>query len=115
MKRPSVFNQESIKNDEDDWEKLKSVLLWCKNTVSDPRIIGTTTFTNISAWIDAAYSVHPDMKNHSGGIMSMGAGALHSKSSLETLNTKSSTKAEIVGVSEYLPYNILMMHECARI
>ena len=38
--------------------------------------------------------------------MSMGWGTLHSKSLKQKLNTKSSTKSEIVGLSKYLPYNI---------
>ena len=40
--------------------------------------------------------------------MSMGYGTLHTKSSRQKLNTKSSTEAELVGVSEYLPYNLWM-------
>ena len=38
--------------------------------------------------------------------MSLGLGTLHAKSSKQKLNTKSSTEAELVGVSEYLIYNI---------
>ena len=38
--------------------------------------------------------------------MSLGLGTLHAKSSKQKLNTKSSTEAELVGVSVYLPYNI---------
>ena len=38
----------------------------------------------------------------------MGYGTLHTKSSRQKLNTKSSTEAELVGVSEYLPYNLWM-------
>ena len=40
--------------------------------------------------------------------MSFGHSALHTKSSKQKLNTKSSTEAELVGVSDYLPYNIWM-------
>ena len=48
------------------------------------------------------------MKSHSGGIISFGHGALHTRSSKQKLNTKSSTEAELVRVSDYLPYNIWM-------
>ena len=41
--------------------------------------------------------------------MSMSVGTLHAKSGVQKLILKSSTKAEIVGVSEYLRYNIWMM------
>ena len=36
----------------------------------------------------------------------MGLGVLHARSSKQRLNTKSSTEAEVVGVSDYLPYNL---------
>ena len=38
--------------------------------------------------------------------MSMGTGTIHCKSSKQKLNTKSSTEAEVVGLSEYSPYNL---------
>ena len=38
--------------------------------------------------------------------MLMGLGTLHCKSSKQKLNTRSSTESELVGVSEYLPYDI---------
>ena len=40
----------------------------------------------------------------------MGWGVLHARSSKQKLNTKSSTEAELVGVSEYLPYNIWLLN-----
>ena len=36
----------------------------------------------------------------------MGWVIIHDKPGKELLNTKSSTEAELVGVSDYLPYNI---------
>ena len=42
--------------------------------------------------------------------MSFGIGALHTKSTKQKLNTKSSTEAELVGVSEYLPYHIWLIN-----
>ena len=38
--------------------------------------------------------------------MSMGWGSIHAKSNKQKLNTKSSTESELVGLSDYLPYNI---------
>ena len=42
--------------------------------------------------------------------MSFGVGALHTKSTKQKLYTKSSTEAELVGVSEYLPYHIWLLN-----
>ena len=50
------------------------------------------------------------MRSHTGGMMSFGIGALHTKSTKQKLNTKSSTEAELVGVSEYLPYHIWLLN-----
>ena len=38
--------------------------------------------------------------------MSMGVGTFHARLSKQKLNMKSSTETELVGVSEYLPFNI---------
>jgi hypothetical protein len=51
-------------------------------------------------WVDASYAVHPDMKSHTGGTMSLGKGSIYSASKTQRLNTKSSTEAELVGVDD---------------
>ena len=60
----------------------------------------------MKTWVDASYAVHKDMKSHTGGVVSFGIGAVMSKSSKQKLNVKSSTEAELVGASDYLPYPI---------
>ena len=77
-----------------------------KRTINDKRIIGATSLTEVFTWIDAAYAVHDNMQSHTGGAISMGHGILHGKSSMQKLNVKTSTEAELVGVAEYVPYNI---------
>ena len=57
-------------------------------------------------WLDASHAIHMNKRGHTGGIISMGTGALHCKSSTQKLNTKSTTESELVGVSESLPYDI---------
>ena len=42
--------------------------------------------------------------------MSFGIGALHTKSTKQKLNKKSFMEAELVGVSEYLPYHIWLLN-----
>ena len=90
----------------DDWNKLKRVLQFIKGTMNDKRIIGANGVEDLMTWVDAAYAVHPNMRSHTGGCMSFGLGTIHARSSKQKLNTKSSTEAELVGVSDYLPYNI---------
>ena len=61
-------------------------------------------------WVDASYTIHDNMRSHTGGMMSFGIGALHTKSTKQKLDTKSLTEAELVGVSEYLPYHIWLIN-----
>ncbi len=53
-----------------------------------------------------AFAVDMDMRSHTGGLMSFGRGMIHCRSSKQKLNTKSNTEAEVVGVSEYIPFNL---------
>ena len=46
------------------------------------------------------------MKGHTGDVMSYGLGIIHTQSSKQKLNTKSSTESEVVGVSDYVPQPI---------
>ena len=97
------------KSDEDDWLKLRRVIAYVQCTLNDTRIIGASDLTQIFTWIDAAYAVNPDMRSQTGGTMSLGLGVLHAKCSKQKLNVKSSTEAELVGTSEYLPYNLWLL------
>jgi len=54
-------------------------------------------------WIDASYAVHPDMKSHTGGVFSLGKGAVYATSTRQKINTKSSTEAELVGIADLMP------------
>ena len=97
------------KSTQDDWKKLRRVLGFLQNTIDDVRVIGADSLQNLYTWVDAAYGVHSeDMRSHTGGVMSMGTGAIHQRSTKQKLNVKSSTEAEIVGTSEYVPYNVWM-------
>ena len=94
----------------DDWKKLKRTLTYLSNTIDDIREIACDNLTHLFTWIDAAFAVHPNMRGQTGGAISMGWGVIHAKSSKQKINTKSSTEAELVGVSEYLPYNLWFLN-----
>ena len=72
-------------------------------------MIGASSLTDIFTWIDAAYAVNPDIKSQTGGAISLGIGVLHARSNKQKLNVKSSTEAELVGASEYIPYNLWLL------
>ena len=92
-----------------DWKKLRRVLQYAKQTLHDHRVIGASSFNDVFTFVDASYGVYDNMRGVTGGCMSMGRGVFHARSSKQKLNTKSSTETELVGVSEYLPFNIWAM------
>ena len=94
------------KSTEDDWRKLKRGLIFINGTIGKKRIIGARSLKDLFTYIDAAYAVHFNMRGHTGGALSMGYGIIHGKSSKQKINTTSSTESELVGVSEYIPYNL---------
>ena len=94
------------KSDTDDWKKLKRCLGFIKRTIKDKRILGADGLDTLYTWVDASHAVHMNMRGHTGGIISMGKGMLHCKASGQKINTRSTTESELIGVSEYLPYNI---------
>ena len=60
----------------------------------------------LQTWIDTSYANHPNMRGHTGGIISMGKGTVIHECSEQKINTKSSIESEIVGVSDFLPYTM---------
>lgn len=89
-----------------DWVKLKRLLQYLHNTIELNRVLGADDLSVLRTWVDASYAVHEDMKSHTGGAISMGRGAFMCKATKQKLNTKSSTEAELVGASDYLPSTI---------
>jgi hypothetical protein len=94
----------------EDWAKLKRLLQYLNRTLDDFLTLGADNMTTMDTWVDASYAVHADMKSHTGGAILLERGAAMSKSSKQKLNTKSSTQAEVVGASDYVPNSIWAAH-----
>ena len=77
-------------------------------TIDDKRVIGVTSLKTLVTWVDVAYVVYRNMRSQMGGMSSFGFEAIQTKCLKQKTNAKSSTEAELVGVSEVLPYNIWM-------
>jgi hypothetical protein len=54
-------------------------------------------------WVDASFAVHPNMRGHSGGGLSLGQGFPFVSSTKQKLNTRSSTETEVVGADDFMP------------
>jgi hypothetical protein len=72
--------------------------------------LSAASLHNVRWWVDASCDVHPDMRSHTGGDMSLGRGVIHGTSKRQKLNTKSSTKAELVGVDAVMPQVLLTLY-----
>ena len=90
--------------DQDDWNKLLRMLRYLRATKNVVKTLSMDNTGIVHWWADAAFAVHPDMKSHTGGILSVGKGAATSISSKHKLVTKSSTEAEIVGADDVLSH-----------
>ena len=54
-------------------------------------------------YVDASFAVHQNMRGHTGGRLSIGRGFPIICSMKQKLNTRSSTKSELVGVNDMMP------------
>jgi hypothetical protein len=89
--------------DADDYKKMLRVLQYLKGTIDLPLVLAADGSGRVQWWVDASYAVHPDMKGHTGGTMSLGSGSIYSTSTKQKLTTRSSTECEVVGVYDVMP------------
>jgi len=88
--------------DVDDWKKLGWCVQYLHGTIDLPLTLEIDGTREMKWWIDASYAVHQDMCSLTGVAISLGKGALYSSSTRQKINTKSSTEAKLVGVSDAL-------------
>jgi hypothetical protein len=89
--------------DKDDWTKLVHLMKYIRGTLELPLILSADG-TGILKWhVDASFAVHPNMRGHSGGGLTLGRGFPIVGSTKQKLNTRSSTESEIVGVDDFMP------------
>ena len=89
--------------DSDDYKKLTRVMKYLRGTSDMPLTLLANDMSIMKWWVDASFAVHPDMKSHTGGVLSLGRGAVYGTSTRQKINTTSSTEAETVGIHEVLP------------
>jgi hypothetical protein len=64
----------------------------------------------LHCYVDASYAVHVDGKGRTGNVVTLGTGAFKIMSTKHNIVTKSSTEAEIVGVSDGMGSNLGFMY-----
>ena len=86
----------------EDWYKLHHLLDYLKRTKDECLILKMDNTGTIKWYIDVAYAVHPDMRSHTGAVMTLGKGAVVSISSKQKVNARSSTEAELIGIDDII-------------
>ena len=89
-------------SDEDDMGKLMRLLGYVLGTRERGIIFRVGETMSLNVFIDAAYGVHKESgRSHTGCAIVLGEGGpLYAKSSKQKIVTKSSTEAELVGLSD---------------
>jgi len=85
-----------------DMNKLVRALKYLNGTKLLGLSLKGEDVVSVCAYMDASYGVHDDFKSHSGVFVSLGVGPIFTKSSKQKLNSKSSTEAEMIAVSDGL-------------
>jgi hypothetical protein len=87
----------------DNWNKLTHLMKYLRGTCMLPLILSANVTGILKWWVDSAFAVHPNMRGHSGGGISLGRGFPIVSLTKQKLNTRSSTESEIVGAEDFMP------------
>ena len=75
----------------------------CLRKTSLLPLILSANGSGILKWlVDASFAVHPSVRGHSGGGLSMGRGFSIVSSTKQKLNTRSSTETEVAGANDFV-------------
>ena len=90
------------KCDGDDVDKLMRLVRYIRATRDMGMVLRPgASGIRVSLFVDASYGVHVDGRSHTGSCVVIGdLGAVHCRSSKQQIVTKSSTEAELVGLSD---------------
>ena len=89
--------------DMDDYKKLARTMKYLRGSLYMPLIMEADDMNMDKWWADASFAVHPDIKSHTGRLMTLGKGAIYGTSTRQKINTKCSTEAELVGLNNVMP------------
>ena len=85
---------------EQDERKLHKVVRYVRGTKHLGIVLEGDKNLSVLAYVDASYGVHDDFKSHTGVVIGVGRGPVYAKSTGQKLNSKSSTEAELIGLSD---------------
>jgi hypothetical protein len=84
--------------DVDDWRMLSCLMEYLRVDRFHPLILSTNGSGVLMWYVDASFAVHPNMRSHTGGRMTMGRGFLIVSSTKQKLITRSSTESDLISL-----------------
>jgi hypothetical protein len=87
----------------DDWRKLVRVLSYLKGSSDISLTLVCDKLDKLSWYIDGSYASHKDMRGQTGAVLTTGECSVLFKSCKQKVNTRSSTKTELIAVDDILP------------
>ena len=89
--------------DRDDWRKLTHLVEYLRGTQDLPLILSASSNCILKWYIDGSFAVHPNMRGHMGGMLTLGRGFPIVNLTKQKINVRSSTEAELVAVDDCMP------------
>ena len=77
-------------------------MMYIRGTIELPLTLRSNGTGMLKWYVERSYVVHPNLRVHLGGGLSIGTGFLISSSTDQKLNMRSSTESEIVGVDDFM-------------
>ena len=99
----------------EDWGKLARMMRYLNGTQDKCLVLEYNGNKKGEWYVNAAFAVHADYRSHSGATFSIGKGSITAFSTKQKLNTRSSTKAELVAIddamSQVIWSKLFLQHE----
>ena len=96
----SVLSTRVQNPNDEDWNKLKRLLSYLKNTINIVLKLEADDYQELKWYVDASFGTHSDLKSHTGSIFTLGKGAICNDSSKQKVNARSSTEAELISIDD---------------
>ena len=82
---------------------MMHLMKYIRGTKKMPLILSANGSGILKWWVDGSFAVHPNMRGHTGGGLTMGRGFPIVTSTKQKLNTRRSTESELVAVDDCMP------------
>ena len=87
-----------------DQVKLERILGYLSTTLDQKLLLRIGDSMEVRAYVDSSFGTYPDSKSVTGTVIFLGGAPIYFKSSKQKVVTRSSTEAELIGISDALSH-----------